>query len=77
MLFSLPTFLFLKDRKAEKLKKIHLVDSIESLKKTFREVIKYRTILKFLISRLFYNDGLITIFALGGIYTCRDLRFYF
>ena len=76
VLFSLPTFLFLKDRKLEKLKMIHLVDSIESLKKTFREVIKYRTILKFLISRLFYNDGLITIFNLG-IYICRDLRFYF
>lgn len=77
MLFSLPTFLFLKDRKAEKLKKIHLVDSIESLKKTFIEVIKYRTILKFLISRLFYNDGLITIFALGGIYAVETLDFAF
>ena len=77
ILFSIPTFLFLKDRKAEKLKKIHLVDSIESLKKTFREVIKYRTILKFLISRLFYNDGLITIFALGGIYAVETLDFNF
>ena len=56
---------------------IHLVDSIESLKKTFREVIKYRTILKFLISRLFYNDGLITIFALGGIYAVETLDFTF
>ena len=77
VLFSLPTFLFLKDRKAEKLKKIHLVDSIESIKKTYREVIKYRTILKFLISRLFYNDGLITIFALGGIYAVETLDFTF
>ena len=77
VLFSLPAFLFLKDRKAEKLKKIHLVDSIESLKKTFRDVIKYRTILKFLISRLFYNDGLITIFALGGIYAVETLDFTF
>ena len=77
ILFSLPTFLFLKDRKAEKLKKTHLVDSIVSLKKTFSEVIKYRTILKFLISRLFYNDGLITIFALGGIYAVETLDFTF
>ena len=77
ILFSLPTFLFLKDRKAEKLKKIYLFDSIESLKKTFREVIKYKTILKFLISRLFYNDGLITIFALGGIYAVETLDFTF
>ena len=77
ILFSLPTFLFLKDKKAEKLKKIHLVDSIKSLKKTFREVIKYKTIFKFLISRLFYNDGLITIFALGGIYAVETLDFTF
>tara|TARA_B000000532_G_scaffold75432_1_gene60154 strand:+ start:1417 stop:2655 length:1239 start_codon:yes stop_codon:yes gene_type:complete len=77
ILFSLPTFLFLKDRKAEKYQKRHLVDSIGSLKKTFRDVIKYRTILKFLISRLFYNDGLITIFAMGGIYAVETLDFTF
>ena len=76
-MFSLPTFLFLKDRKAEKYQKRHLVDSIGSLKKTFRDVIKYRTILKFLISRLFYNDGLITIFAMGGIYAVETLDFTF
>ena len=77
VLFSLPTFLFLKDRKSEKLKKIHLVDSIESLKKTFREVIKYRTILKFLISRLFYNDGLITIFVWEVYILVETLDFTF
>ena len=59
------------------MKKIHLVDSIDSLKKTFKEVIKYKTILKFLISRLFYNDGLITIFILGGIYAVETLDFTF
>ena len=59
------------------MQKGHLVDSIGSLKNTFVEVIKYKTILKFLISRLFYNDGLITIFALGGIYAVETLDFTF
>ena len=40
-------------------------------------MIKYKTIFKFLISRLFYNDGLITIFALGGIYAVETLDFTF
>ena len=34
-------------------------------------MIKYRTILKFLISRLFYNDGLITIFV-WEVYICKE-----
>ena len=29
---------------------------------------RYREILKFLIARLIYNDGLVTVFAFGGIY---------
>ena len=35
---------------------------------TFQEVKKYKEIVKFLIARLIYNDGLVTIFAFGGIY---------
>ena len=31
----------------------------------------------FLIARLFYNDGLVTIFALGGIYAVETLDFTF
>ena len=31
--------------------------------------------MKFLIARLFFNDGLITIFALGGIYAKVTLNF--
>ena len=38
---------------------------------------KYKIILKFLISRLFFNDGLVTIFALGGIYAVDTLKFSF
>ena len=77
LIFSIPIFLFVKDRKKEKLTKKHFVDSFASIKTTFKEVVKYRIIMKFLIARLFFNDGLITIFALGGIYAVDTLDFTF
>ena len=33
----------------------------------YRKISNYNIIVRFLIARLFYNDGLVTIFALGGI----------
>ena len=77
LVFSIPTFLFVKDRKSEKLQKHHIIDSVKSIKTTFKEVVKYKIILKFLIARLFFNDGLVTIFALGGIYAVDTLNFSF
>lgn len=77
LIFSLPTFLFVKDRKKEKLTKKHFADSFSSIKTTFKEVVKYRIIMRFLIARLFFNDGLITIFSLGGIYAVDTLDFSF
>ena len=77
LVFSIPTFLFVKDRKSEKLQKHHIIDSVKSIKTTFKEVVKYKIILKFLIARLFFNDGLVTIFALGGIYAVDTLKFSF
>ena len=77
LIFSIPTFLFVKDRKKDKLTKKHFVDSFVSIKTTFKEVVKYKIIMKFLIARLFFNDGLITIFALGGIYAVDTLDFTF
>ena len=75
LIFSIPTFLFVKDRKKDKLTKKHFLDSFASIRTTFKEVVKYRTIMKFLIARLFFNDGLITIFSLGGIYAIGTLDF--
>jgi len=77
LIFSIPTFLFVKDRKKEKLKKSHFIDSFSSIKKTFKSVTEYQLISQFLIARLFFNDGLITIFALGGIYAVGTLDFTF
>ena len=75
LFFSLPAFFLLKDRKKEKLLMSNLILSFKSLKITFKEIYQYKKILNFLIARLFYNDGLITIFALGGIYAVGSLDF--
>ena len=75
--FSIPTFLFLKDRKKEKLTKKHISDSFATIRKTFNSISYYKQISQFLIARLFFNDGLITIFALGGIYAVGTINFTF
>jgi MFS transporter, UMF1 family len=77
LLFSIPTFLFVKDRKKEKLNKEHILSSFRSIAETFRSISNYRKICRFLVARLFFNDGLITIFALGGVYAVGTLGFTF
>jgi UMF1 family MFS transporter len=78
-LFSIPIFLFVSDKKPEVKKGIlrHLRETFGELGKTFHEIKKYRQILKFLLARLIYNDGLITIFAFGGIYAAGTFHFTF
>ena len=76
-IFSIPTFLFLKDRHKDKLTKKHIFDSFSTIRKTFNSITYYKQISQFLIARLFFNDGLITIFALGGIYAVGTIKFTF
>ncbi|MEE2700363.1 MAG: MFS transporter [Bacteroidota bacterium] len=75
IIFSIPTFLFLKDRKKEKLTKKHFSNSFSAIKKTLKSISHYKHTSQFLIARLFFNDGLITIFALGGIYAVGTINF--
>ena len=75
LLFSIPTFLFVKDRKSEKLNKQHISSSFQAISETFKSISNYRKIYRFLIARLFFNDGLITIFAMGGLYASGTLDF--
>ena len=70
-LFALPIFLFVKDRPAPKLPQGENIIRMANrqLVNTINEIRQqYRQILRLLIARLIYNDGLITIFAFGGIY---------
>ena len=75
VLFSLPTFIFLKDSKRTKVTKKDIFSSFTSIYTTFKEIRNHKKVVNFLIARLFYNDGLITIFALGGVYAVGSLNF--
>tara|TARA_B100000902_G_C27315311_1_gene920959 strand:+ start:2349 stop:3605 length:1257 start_codon:yes stop_codon:yes gene_type:complete len=77
LLFSIPTFLFIKDRKKKKFRITHIFDAYSTIKGTFKSISKYKIIYRFLISRLFFNDALVTIFALGGIYAVGTIDFSF
>jgi len=75
--FSIPIFLFVRENRS-KLKsqsKKTMKATFLELQETFREVRKYRQVVKFLIARLIYNDGLITVFAFGGIYASGTFKF--
>ena len=76
--FSIPTFLFVNEDHRSGKKKTNLIaDSIKQIKETFRNVRQYRELTRFLIARLIYNDGLITVFAFGGIYAAGTFDFSF
>jgi len=77
-IFSIPTFLFVKDsQKSKKITKEIVINAFKNLSFTFQEILKYKNILKFLFARLVYNDALITIFAFGGIYAKEVFDFTF
>jgi len=67
LVFSVPTLLFVRDP-ARPVTRVKITDALKDVAETFRKIQKYREVVKFLIARLVYNDGLITIFAFGGIY---------
>ena len=77
LLFSIPTFLSIKDRKKKKFRRTQIFDAYYTIKDTFKSISKYKIISMFLISRLFFNDALVTIFALGGIYAVATINFTF
>ena len=70
--FSIP-FLINYDNKNISQKKVSFTKLFKLLLNTFKEKNK----LKFLIARMFYTDGLITLFSFGGIYASGVFNFSF
>ncbi|RNC79337.1 MAG: MFS transporter [Balneola sp.] len=68
-LFSLPLFLRTPDAPSKnKPINVAVKDGVKQLKSSLKEVKKYKHIVRFLIARMFYNDAIVTIYAMGGIY---------
>jgi len=72
--FSIPMFLFVKDTQA-KSAKVDIRGAFRELRQTFIEVKLYREIVKFLVARLVYNDGLVTVFVFGALYAAGTFGF--
>lgn len=78
-LFSIPIFIFVReDKSTMNPKGVPVISSgFKQLYTTFHEIKHFNEIVKLLVARLFYNDGLVTIFAFGGIYAAGTFGFTF
>jgi len=69
LVFSLPLFLVTPDVPGTgKKMKVAVKDGLKQLKRSIQNVRKYRHIIRYLVARMIYIDGLTTIFSFGGIY---------
>ncbi len=68
-LFSLPLLIFTPDgRSTGRRLASNVREGLRQLVDSIRELRRYAHIVRFLIARLFYIDGLASIFAMGGVY---------
>ena len=76
LVFAVPAFVRLRDPAGTE-RGGSVADAFRDLVATARRLRRYRQVLLFLLARLFYNDGLVTIFAFGGIYAVGTFGFTF
>jgi len=74
VVFSIPMFLFVHEQRKETTKP-DVAGAFRELRRTFVEVRRYREIVKFLVARLIYNDGLVTVFIFGAMYAQATFGF--
>ena len=65
--FSIPLFLFVPERRLAGVR-MDAGAALRELGRTARAIARYKEMVKFLVARLVFNDGLVTVFAFGGIY---------
>jgi len=76
LVFSIPLMLWVHEDRTRASQSGRVVrDAYAQLKRTFTELRKHKQTLRFLIAHLVYNDGLVTIFAFGGIYAAETFGF--
>jgi len=67
LVFALPLFLVVPEQRTAALR-IDVRGALQELLRTFHAIRRYRDMVRFLAARLIFNDGLVTVFAFGGIY---------
>ena len=67
-LFSLPLLVMAPRQSRRTARGGGPIDAYRALLATLRKLRDYREIVRLLIARLVYNDGLVTVFSFGGIY---------
>ncbi len=76
-LFSVPLLLWVPEHLPKH--RVHLPillrQAARQLGETFHEVRRYRQVARLLLAHLLYNDGLLTLFAFGGIYAAGTFGF--
>ena len=74
LLFSVPIFLFVRDEEVGHTG-LDVRTAFRDLRRTTAHLRRHREVMRFLVARLVYNDGLVTIFAFGGIYAAGTFGF--
>ncbi len=68
VIFVLPMFLLTPDYPARRPVREALREGMSELKETLRELPKHKSMAAFLLANMIYTDGLVSLFAFGGIY---------
>ena len=74
-IFSLPMLLLVRDPERQYAAGNLWKETISQLRSTFASISDYRQIVRLLVARLVYNDGLVTVFAFGGVYAAGTFGF--
>jgi len=77
LIFSLPTFLFLRERAQESsppLEGSYFREGYRRLRHTFRRIKTFKELTKFLVAFLIYNDGIVTVIVMASIFGANVLR---
>lgn len=68
IVFALPMFWLTPDYPAKRPLRAALREGLAELKQTLREMPKRKSLSAFLLANMIYTDGLVSLFAFGGIY---------
>lgn len=76
LLFSLPLFLFLRDKKTERtIPASYLREGYARVIATLKHVRSYKQVATFLLAFFFYNDGILTVISFASIFAQESLQF--